>query len=99
MTDYYELLCLARDADGETIKKAYRKLALEHHPDRNNGSKESEARFKEVTEAYEVLRDPESAGRKLEFVVQEIGREINTVGSKASDVEISRNVVESKGVL
>lgn len=59
MTDYYELLCLARDADGETIKKAYRKLALEHHPDRNNGSKESEARFKEVTEAYEVLRDPE----------------------------------------
>ncbi|MGZ3383744.1 MAG: endoribonuclease YicC domain-containing protein, partial [Isosphaeraceae bacterium] len=46
-----------------------------------------------------VLRDPESAGRKLEFVVQEIGREINTVGSKAGDVEISRNVVEIKGVL
>jgi uncharacterized protein (TIGR00255 family) len=48
---------------------------------------------------HEVLRDPESAGRKLEFVVQEIGREINTVGSKASDVEISRHVVEIKGVL
>jgi len=48
---------------------------------------------------HEVLRDPESAGRKLEFVVQEIGREINTVGSKASDVEISRNVVEIKAVL
>jgi molecular chaperone DnaJ len=59
MTDYYELLGIARDADGETIKKAYRKLALEHHPDRNGGSKESEARFKEVTEAYEVLRDSE----------------------------------------
>ena len=43
--------------------------------------------------------NPESAGRKLEFVVQEIGREINTVGSKANDVEISRNVVEIKGVL
>lgn len=59
MTDYYELLGIARDADGETIKKAYRKLALEHHPDRNAGSKDSEERFKEVTEAYEVLRDPD----------------------------------------
>lgn len=59
MTDYYELLGVARDADGEAIKKAYRKLALQHHPDRNGGSKESEERFKEVTEAYEVLRDPE----------------------------------------
>lgn len=59
MTDYYELLAITRDADGETIKKAYRKLALEHHPDRNGGSKESEAKFKEVTEAYEVLRDPD----------------------------------------
>lgn len=59
MRDYYEILGVARDADGETIKKAYRKLALEHHPDRNNGSKESEAKFKEATEAYEVLRDPQ----------------------------------------
>lgn len=57
--DYYELLGIERDADGETIKKAYRKCALQFHPDRNNGSKESEARFKEVTEAYEVLRDAE----------------------------------------
>jgi uncharacterized protein (TIGR00255 family) len=47
----------------------------------------------------EILRDSESAGRKLEFVVQEMGREINTVGSKASDVEISRSVVEIKALL
>ncbi len=47
----------------------------------------------------EILRDSESAGRKLEFVIQEMGREINTVGSKASDVEISRSVVEVKALL
>lgn len=59
MSDYYQLLGVARDASTEEIKKAYRKLALEYHPDRNKGSKEAEERFKEVTEAYEVLRDSE----------------------------------------
>ena len=59
MSDYYELLGVSRDAGAEEIKKAYRKLALKYHPDRNEGSKEAEARFKEVTEAYEVLRDSE----------------------------------------
>ncbi len=59
MADYYQLLGVARDADAEEIKKAYRKLALKYHPDRNEGSKESEERFKEITQAYEVLRDPE----------------------------------------
>lgn len=58
MADYYELLGVDRNADADDIKQAYRKLALEHHPDRNNGSKEAEERFKEITEAYEVLRDP-----------------------------------------
>lgn len=57
MADYYELLGVTRTADTEEIKKAYRKLALKYHPDRNDGSKEAEERFKEVTEAYEVLRD------------------------------------------
>jgi molecular chaperone DnaJ len=59
MADYYQLLGVSRSAGGEEIKKAYRKLALQHHPDRNEGSKEAEERFKEVTEAYEVLRDPD----------------------------------------
>ncbi len=59
MRDYYEILEVSRDADADTIKKAYRKLALKHHPDRNDGSKESEEKFKEATEAYEVLRDPQ----------------------------------------
>lgn len=59
MRDYYEILGVPRDADQETIKKAYRKLALQYHPDRNNGSPESAEKFREATEAYEVLRDPE----------------------------------------
>jgi molecular chaperone DnaJ len=59
MRDYYEILGVAKDADGESIKKAYRKLALQYHPDRNGGDKEAEEKFKEATEAYEVLRDGE----------------------------------------
>lgn len=59
MRDYYEILGVARDADQEAIKKAYRKLALQYHPDRNNGDKAAEEKFKEATEAYEVLREPE----------------------------------------
>lgn len=57
MRDYYEILGVERSADGDAIKKAYRKLALQYHPDRNGGDKEAEERFKEATEAYEVLRD------------------------------------------
>ena len=55
--DYYEVLGVARDADESTIKKAYRKLAMKYHPDRNPDNKEAEARFKEIGEAYEVLSD------------------------------------------
>jgi molecular chaperone DnaJ len=59
LRDYYEILGVERGVDAEGIKKAYRKLALEHHPDRNGGDSEAEEKFKEVTEAYEVLRDAE----------------------------------------
>lgn len=58
MTDYYELLGVQRDADKEDIKKAYRKLAMKYHPDRNSDA-DAEDRFKEVTKAYEILRDTE----------------------------------------
>lgn len=57
--DYYETLGIARDADGATIKSAYRKLAMQYHPDRNQGCKENEAKFKAVSEAYECLKDPQ----------------------------------------
>ncbi|MCU6453671.1 molecular chaperone DnaJ [Sphingomonas sp. A2-49] len=57
--DYYELLECERNADGATLKSSYRKLAMKYHPDKNAGCKDSEARFKAVSEAYEVLKDPQ----------------------------------------
>lgn len=56
--DYYEVLQVSRDCGDGDIKKAYRRLALKYHPDKNPGDKEAEDRFKEAAEAYEVLRDP-----------------------------------------
>src|SRR6516225_3739675 len=61
--DYYEVLGLARGAAPEEIKKAYRKLAIQYHPDKNPGDKAAEEKFKEATEAYEVLSDATKKGR------------------------------------
>ncbi len=55
--DYYEILGVSKDADAATLKKAYRKLAMKYHPDRNPDDKDADAKFKEATEAYEVLGD------------------------------------------
>jgi molecular chaperone DnaJ len=57
--DHYEVLGVGRDADPEELKRAYRQVAKQFHPDLNNGDKEAAERFKEASEAYEVLRDPE----------------------------------------
>ena len=59
MADYFEVLEVARTASDDEIKGAYRRLAMRWHPDKNNGSKESEEKFKELSEAYDVLRDPQ----------------------------------------
>src|SRR5437899_10331631 len=57
--DYYELLEVTRTASADDIKKAFRKLAMQHHPDRNPGDKNAERRFKDVNHAYDILKDPE----------------------------------------
>jgi molecular chaperone DnaJ len=65
--DYYEVLGVERTCTGEELKKAYRKLAMEFHPDRNHGDKRAEERFKEVGEAYSVLSDPQKRQRYDSF--------------------------------
>jgi molecular chaperone DnaJ len=65
--DYYEVLGVPKNANDQQIKSAYRKLALQYHPDRNQGNKEAEERFKEAAEAYAILADAEKRGRYDRF--------------------------------
>ena len=69
--DYYEVLGIGKDATEADIKKAYRKLAMKYHPDRNQGNEEAAEKFKEVNEAYEILSDSEKKEiyRKLMYLV------------------------------
>ena len=65
--DYYEVLDVAKNATDEEIKKAYRKKAIQYHPDKNPGDKEAEEKFKEAAEAYEVLSNPDKRSRYDQF--------------------------------
>ena len=71
--DYYEILGVPRDADAEVLKKAYRRLALQYHPDRNPDDPEAEERFKEASEAYAVLSDPEKRRAYDRFGFEGVG--------------------------
>lgn len=78
--DYYQILGINRDATEEQIKKAFRKLAIKYHPDKNLGNKDAESKFKEITEANEVLSDPEKRKR-----YDQLGKDWNHFQSGSSD--------------
>src|SRR4051812_33318025 len=65
--DYYEVLGVSKNASAEEVKKAYRKVAMQYHPDRNPGDKAAEEKFKEAAEAYEVLSDGEKKAQYDRF--------------------------------
>ena len=61
--DYYAVLGLEKGASDDEIKRAFRKLAIKYHPDKNQGNKEAEEKFKDINEAYQILSDPEKKAR------------------------------------
>ena len=65
--DYYEVLGLQKGASDDEIKRAFRKLAIKYHPDKNQGDTEAEQKFKEINEAYQVLSDPEKKAQYDQF--------------------------------
>jgi DnaJ-class molecular chaperone len=87
--DYYEILSIERTADGEEIKRAYRRMAMKYHPDRNPGDAEAEAKFKESAEAYEVLSD--DTKRKI---YDQYGHEGLRPSGGPSDARLQRMNVE-----
>ena len=65
--DYYQVLGLKKNATAAEIKRTYRKLAVKYHPDKNPGNKEAEEKFKELSEAYEILSDPQKRAQYDQF--------------------------------
>ena len=65
--DFYQVLGVSRNASDSEIKKAYRKLAVQYHPDKNPGNKEAEERFKEISAAFDILKDPDKRAKYDQF--------------------------------
>lgn len=89
--DYYEVLGLTKGASDDEIKKAFRKLALQYHPDRNSGDKDAEEKFKEINEAYQVLSDPQKKSQYDQYGTADF----NGGGFDASDLGGFGDIFES----
>lgn len=87
--DFYEVLGLQKGASEEEIKKAFRKLAIKYHPDKNQGDKEAEEKFKEINEAYQVLSDPEKKARYDQYGDADFGAGGGYGGYGAQDYDFS----------
>jgi molecular chaperone DnaJ len=85
--DYYEVLGLERNASHADVKRAYRKLAMKHHPDQNRGDAEAESKFKEAAEAYDVLGDEQKRGQYDQFGHQAFGQGGGFQGARFSNME------------
>ena len=93
MKDYYETLGVSRNATQDELKKAFRQLALKHHPDRNAGDKDSEAKFKEINEAYSCLSDPEKRAHYDRFGTAEgIGGGYSPFGAGAGFGDVFEDI-------
>ncbi|MEB3307032.1 MAG: J domain-containing protein [Cyanobacteriota bacterium] len=86
--DYFKVLGVDRGADADTVKRAFRKLARQYHPDVNPGDKSAEARFKEISEAYEVLSDPDKRRRYEQF--GQYWSQVGAPGEGGADVDFGR---------
>lgn len=89
--DYYEVLGVGKNASDDEIKKAYRKLAVKYHPDKNPGDKEAEAKFKEISEAHEVLSDKQKRARYDQFGHAGVGGNAGGTGNPFANGSYSFN--------
>lgn len=94
--DYYEILGVPKTASADEIKKAHRKLALKHHPDRNKGNKDAEEKFKEIQEAYDVLSDPTKRANYDQFGHAGVGAGAGANGG-ADPFEAFRRAQSARG--
>ena len=95
--DYYEVLGVDRNATAEEIKKAYRKKAIQYHPDKNPGDKEAEEKFKEAAEAYDVLSNPDKRARYDRFGHEGLGGAAGGGAYSASMEDILSNLSDIFG--